>query len=173
MMENHNSLTIGRITGVHGLSGNLKVWPYIESIETFSPGRKIVLKSTKEEKGQCYPIYKVFGHKKNLLLSLEGIDDRKSASLFIGKEILIDRVQLPELEEESWYWKDLLGLEVYDHKKGFIGKVIEIFPTGANDVLVVQKNEEETLVAMHKLFVDSVDIENRTMKTTLPEEPYM
>jgi 16S rRNA processing protein RimM len=88
----------------------------------------------------------------------------------VGKKILIDRDQLPEPEEDTWYWQDLLGLNVFDHEKGFIGKITDIFPTGANDVLVVTDNEKETLVPMHKQFIESVDIEDGTVKTTLPED---
>ena len=77
---------------------------------------------------------------------------------------------LPEPEEDTWYWQDLLGLDVFDHKKGFIGKITDIFPTGANDMLVVMDKTRETLIPMHKHFVEAIDIEKNTVTTTLPPE---
>jgi len=59
---------------------------------------------------------------------------------------------------------------VIDHKKGFIGRITDIFPTGANDVLVVTDKDQETLVPMHKHFVESVDLEKNILQTKLPED---
>ncbi|WP_299977184.1 ribosome maturation factor RimM [Desulfobacula sp.] len=168
-MNKATSFTIGRVTGVHGLDGILKVWSFAESIDTFCPGKNVLLKSEKGL-GKSYVILKALAHKKGILLSLDGVDNRNLAEDLIGKEILIDRDQLPEPAEDTWYWQDLLGLDVVDHQKGFIGKITDIFPTGANDVLVVTDNGRETLIPMHKHFVKSVDIEKKTVRTTLPED---
>ena len=172
-MDKEASFTIGKVTGVHGLNGNLKVWSFAQSIDTFSPGRSVLLKS-EEDLGKFYTITQAKAHKKGVLLSLLGVDSRNLAQDLIGKEILIDRDQLPEPEEDTWYWQDLLGLDVIDHQKGFIGKITDIFPTGANDMLVVTDKttgkKEETLVPMHKHFVKSIDIEKNSVITTLPED---
>ena len=169
-MNKATSFTIGKVTGVHGLGGNLKVWSFAESIDTFSPGMEILLKTEEEKEGQSYTIVRATPHKKGILLFLEGVDNRNLAEALVGKQILISRDQLPEPEEDTWYWQDLLGMDVFDHQRGFIGKITDIFPTGANDVLVVTDKERETLVPMHRHFVESVDIETHTVKTTLPED---
>ncbi|MBU2627766.1 MAG: ribosome maturation factor RimM [Proteobacteria bacterium] len=168
-MNKAASFTIGKVTGVHGLVGNLTVRSFADSVDTFSPGTSVLLKSENQE-GRQYTILKASAHKKGILLTLEGIDSRNLAEDLVGKEIIIDRDLLPEPEEDSWYWQDLYGLDVFDHQRGFIGKITHIFPTGANDVLVVKDQEKETLVPMHKLFVESVDIKNNTVRTTLPED---
>ncbi len=173
-MDKANLFTIGKITGVHGLNGNLKVWSFAHSIETFSPGRNVLLKIVKEP-GKTFNILKVLPHKKGVLLSLEGIDNRTLAESFVGSEILISREYLPEIAENTWYWQDLLNLEVHEHTKGFIGKVKEIFPTGAHDILVVindnnETGKNETLVPMHKHFVKSIDAEKKIIRITLPED---
>ena len=168
-MDKDTSFTIGKVTGVHGLNGNLKVWSFAESVNTFCPGISVLLKSD-EGLGETFTILQALPHKKGVILSLEGIDSRNLAEDLIGKMIFIDRDQLPEPEKDAWYWQDLLGLDVVDHQKGFIGKITDIFPTGANDVLVVTDKDKETLVPMHKNFVESVDIEKKTLLTTLPED---
>ena len=168
-MEKTASFTIGKVTGVHGLNGNLKVWSFAHSIESFTPGSKVFLKPAEKE-GESFNILKVMPHKKGFLLSLEGIDNRNLAEDFVGSEIIIDRDQLPELQDDNWYWQDLIGLDVFDHAKGFIGKVKEIFPTGAHDILVVIDNNNETLVPMHKHFIKSIDTKKKAIKISLPEE---
>jgi 16S rRNA processing protein RimM len=168
-MNNTTSFTIGKVTGVHGLGGNIKVWSFAESEDTFSPGTSVLLKF-EEEKGKLFTIVKVLPHKKGVILSLDGIDNINLAQDLVGKEILIDRDQLAEPEEDTWFWQDLIGLDVLDHQKGFIGKIIDIFPTGSNDVLVVKDKNRETLVPMHKNFVDTVDLDKKTMTITLPQD---
>ena len=168
-MNKTTSFTIGKVTGVHGLNGNLKGWFFAESVNTFCPGIIVLLKS-EEEDGERFTIIKALSYKKGIILSLKGIDTRNLAEDLIGKEIFINRNQLPEPEEDTWYWQDLLGLGVIDHKKGFIGRITDIFPTGANDVLVVTDKDQETLVPMHKHFVESVDLEKNILQTKLPED---
>jgi len=168
-MDNANLFTIGKVTGVHGLNGNLKVWSFAHSIETFSPGKNVLLKIVKKP-GKTFNILKVLPHKKGVLLSLEGIDSRTLAESFVGSEIMISREHLPEIAENTWYWRDLIDLDVHEHTKGFIGKVKEIFPTGAHDILVVINDNNETLVPMHKHFVKSIDAEKKIIRITLPED---
>lgn len=169
MMNQQTSFTIGKVTGVHGLRGVLKVVSFAESLDTFKKGRRIAIKNEGEE-GKNYLIENASGHGHGILLTLEGLSDRSEAENLVGKDILMDRKELPEPEEDTWYWQDLIGLDVVDHIKGFLGKIEHIFPTGANDVLVVKDNDRETLVPMHSHFVESVDLNCHTVKTTLPED---
>ncbi len=169
MTDKADFFTIGKVTGVHGLKGNLKIWSYAESVNTFCPGTSVLLQSG-EEQGETFTILGALPSKKGVILSLEGVDTRSLAENLIGKMILIDRNQLPEPGEDNWYWQDLLGLQVVDHHKGFIGRITDIFPTGANDVLVVTDENKETLVPMHRNFVGTIDIEKNTMLTKLPED---
>jgi 16S rRNA processing protein RimM len=169
MSDTDDLFTIGQVTGIHGLGGNLKVRSFAESADTFSPGKSVLLTS-EDDAGQRYTILKATPQRKGILLFLEGIDNRELAEDLVGKKIFIDRAQLTEPEEDTWYWQDLLGLDVFDDRKGFIGKITDIIPTGANDVLVVTDKTRETLVPMHKHFVDSVNIETGIVRTTLPED---
>jgi 16S rRNA processing protein RimM len=173
-MGRSTSFTIGKVTGVHGLAGNLKVWSYAESVETFSPGRIVLLKFENED-GCTYTINRAAVHQKGILLNLDGIDNRDLAEALVGKEILIDRDQLPDPENDAWYWQDLIGLEVIDRVRGSIGRITRIFPTGGQDILVVTDETcghkgHETLIPMHRRFVESVDIENNSMTVHWPEE---
>lgn len=173
-MDNNTSFTIGKVTGVHGLGGNLKVWSFAESIDTFSPGRIVLLKFENEE-GKTFSIKRAAVHKKGILLTLDGIDSRDLAEEQIGKEILIDRDQLPEPPDDTWYWQDLIGLDVIDDAKGFIGRITQLFSTDAHDILVVKDPggdtpDSETLIPMLKQFVTAVDQDLKRVMVKLPEE---
>ena len=177
-MKEEHLLTIGKVTGVHGLKGNLKVWSFAESVDTFGRGRQIWLKSEQEEKGREYTILTAAARKKGVLIRLNHVDTVELAEQLIGQEILISKDQLPEIEEDAWYWQDLYGLTVIDKRLGKLGTIERIFPTNANDMLVVvdkdaqnkdAKSESEMLIPMHDHFVESVDLEAKILTTTLPD----
>jgi len=56
------------------------------------------------------------------------------------------RSQLPDLPEDGdsgYYWSDLVGSEVVNLKGEELGKVVGLFETGANDVLRIQRMDQE------------------------------
>ncbi len=176
-MTGKTLFTIGEVVGVHGLGGKLKVRSYAESIETFAPGINIGLKTSGVDDQVWYDIVASSNHKKGILLSLTGVEDIDFAESLKGKEIVIKREDLPELEENDYFWQDLIGLEVFDNKRGLLGRIDNIFQTGANDVLVVipdtsrgkNRDKDEVLVPAIKSVIKNVNIKEGTMEIELPK----
>lgn len=166
-METADLFTIGKVTGIHGLGGNLKIWSFAESIDTFKPGTIVLLSSKEGQKP--YPIKRAWAYKKGILLDLEGIDSREAAMEVVGNQIQIQRHLLAEPDEDTWYWQDLLGLTVMDQNQTDIGRITDIFPTGAHDILVVMLGNKETLIPMHRQFVESIDLKQQIVTVRLPE----
>ena len=168
--KDSNALVVmGKITGAHGLDGKLKVWSFAESIDVFVPGNRLFVRTENTDAVIPYVIEKCSDRKKGLLLRLSGVDTRALADDLVGKEVLIHRQQLPEPEEDAWYWQDLFGLEVIDKNRGSLGIIETIIPTGAHDVLVVKNRDKEILIPMHRQFVTHVDLEDKTVTTCLPQ----
>jgi len=172
-MNQESLLTIGKVTGVHGLKGTLKIWSFAESVDTFEKGRQLQLRSEGEEQGKLYTILTASARKKGILISLKHVDNIDIAQSLIGKEVLVSKEQLPELEDDAWYWQDLYGLTVIDKLRGKLGTIERIFPTNANDMLVVvdkgRSEKSEILIPMHGHFIVSVDLDAGTVTTNLPE----
>lgn len=165
-------LTIGKIVGAHGVKGNTKVHSYAESLSVFEPGSSIlVINAQGIEK--TFEIKWAKPHSRGALLSLQGIDSRKSAEALIGSELFITRKSLPELEDGSYYWSDIIGLSVFTTDEQCIGRVESIIPTGSNDVYVVKDlskdHDNETLIPALESVVLEIDLENKTMRVDLPE----
>ncbi|NDY70537.1 16S rRNA processing protein RimM [Desulfobacter hydrogenophilus] len=168
-------LTIGKITGVHGLGGNLKVWSWAQSPDTFTQGLAVVLKNEgdPQDLGREYIIIKTGRYKKGVLLTLEGVSTREASEGLVGKLVLVDKTNLPDLDEDTWYWQDLIGLTVVDTCEGKLGKVAQLFPTGADDILVVTdktpQGKQEVLIPMNAAFVKDVNLDTGVITTELPE----
>lgn len=164
-------LLIGKIIGVHGLNGNLKVSSFSESPSIFSPGSNILVKKLKEYEKE-YTVESAKPYKNGILLSFTAIKSRNAAEEMIGAELFVQKESLPALDEGSFYWFDLIGLSVFTDKQVFLGRVTSVFSTGANDVYVVNDPENpdtEILIPALKKVVKCIDLSNSKMYVDLPE----
>ena len=83
---------------------------------------------------------------KNYILKVESLNSIEEIEILKNKEIFIKAEDLPKLDEDKFYWKDLIGKEV-EHLDGtHIGKVTEILETGSDDVLVIEKDNKKELI---------------------------
>jgi 16S rRNA processing protein RimM len=156
-------VVLGRISGLFGVRGWVKVFSYTEPREAVLQYKRLLLgkngvwQSTKVAEGQR--------HGKSVILRLEGCDDRDQAAELIGTEIGTNRSELPEPEDGHYYWSDLTGLTVVHRDGTELGKIEEMLETGAHDVMVVkseQEGEPERLIPFVKdRFVISVDLDQK------------
>ena len=77
-------------------------------------------------------------NKQCVLLKVKGIEDLTQAEKYKGLFLKIDRKDAKKLPKDTYFIADILGLEVYTDEGELLGKVDDIFPTGANDVYVVK-----------------------------------
>ena len=138
-------IVLGRITGVYGLKGWVKVFSYtdpMESIVDYSPWY------IRPEKKKSSPWTKVKlkagkRHAKTVIAKLEHCNDCDEAQAYIGSEISVEQDQFEALKDKNaYYWQDLIGLRVINQQNIELGVVTKILETGANDVLVVTSEEE-------------------------------
>ncbi len=168
-MDRDLFLTIGKIVNAHGVEGAVKVYSYAGSLSAFVPGNMILVKNTVNSSEKFYRIKRSALHSRFVLLTLEGIDSRNLADDLKGCELLIKRTELPELEENTYFWEDIIGLSVYTADDVFLGRIESIIETGSNDVYVVKDGKNEVLVPAMESVVLKIDLDQKTMKVNLPE----
>lgn len=148
---------IGRVCGIYGVAGWLKVFSYTrprENIFNFSS-----LMVGEQDKWEEAILLDGKKKGKGLILKLEGLSDRDTARQFIDKDIAVLRDTLPDLKEGELYWCDLIGLNVVDNSGQQLGTVSEIQETGANDVLVVEGKERQLIPMVFDRYIIDVDLE--------------
>jgi 16S rRNA processing protein RimM len=90
---------------------------------------------------------------------VEGVNDRDKASALKGGRISVPRSCFPRAPAGSYYWVDLLGLDVLTESGFSLGKVVGLMETGANDVLQVKGERERLIPFVIGQFVKNVDID--------------
>ncbi|UCD80342.1 MAG: 16S rRNA processing protein RimM [Desulfobacterales bacterium] len=167
-VEKKGYVLIGEIIGTHGIKGAHKIRSYAESTEVFEPGRSILVRESSGRETHR-EINWVNPHKRTPLLSFKGIDDRNQAQLLAGAALFIPKAELPQLENGSFYWIDLIGMEVYTTADEYLGRLESIIETGSNDVYVVQDKKKEVLIPALESVVVDIDLEQKRMRVDLPE----
>ncbi len=143
-MQNSDYLNAGRISGVFGVKGWVKVFSFTQPRENILRYSPWVLKKNHQTKE-----VKVIGGQRqgsNVVAELENITDRDAALELMNWEILIHKRQLPKTDPGEYYWADLIGLKVETQDGYGLGLVDHLLETGANDVLVVVDGEIERLI---------------------------
>ena len=169
-MINNGFISIGKIVGSHGIQGAVKVYSYAESFSVFKTGITVLVKNPDDSTIKDYRIKWSAPHSRFVLLLFEGIDSRVPADNLKGFELFINKADLPELEKDTYYWNDVIGLLVYSSDDNYIGRVESIIQTGANDIyIVVDEKNNEVLIPAIESVVLHIDIIQKTMKVNLPE----
>lgn len=96
-------------------------------------------------------------HGQTLLASLEGVNDRNASEALQGMEVAVLREEMPEADEDEYYWDELVGLEVANIQGEALGRVAGLLETGAHDVLQVQ-GERMRLIPFVEAYIQSVDV---------------
>ena len=161
-------LEIGQIVNSYGIKGFLKVVPYTDDITRFDNLKTIYIE--KNNKLVEMQIEEVRYHNNLVLLKLKGIDDINDTLEYKNCYIKIDRKDAVELPKNSYFIVDLIGLEVYTEEGALIGTLVDVFPTGSNDVYVVKDElgKQILLPAIGDVIKD-VQLENKKMVVHLIE----
>ncbi len=166
--EKKDHVLIGEIVGVHGLKGTSRVRSYAESLSLYKPGSCILVRE-KDGRENKREIQWVKSHTGTALISFKGIADRGQAEALIGANLFIRNEALPDLAEDTHYWMDLIGIEVYTAEEEYLGRIESIIETGSNDVYVVKDNKKEVLIPALASVVLDIDIRCKRMQVELPE----
>lgn len=155
-------ITMGRICGVVGLSGWVKVVSYTEPKENILRYTPWLLCLN----GIWQPIRLLGGRLqgKGLVAQLENYVDRDAAHKLIGTEVAVYRAQLPPAQAGSYYWTDLIGLEVLNLQGERLGAIESLFETGANDVLVIKGAREYLVPYIKDQVIKEIDLHSGVMR---------
>lgn len=153
---------MGRILAPYGVLGWLKIHPDTQEFEGLLDYKTWWVGKDNDWRELAVMNAKI--HNDVLVVKLQGIDDRDAAFAFKGKQIAVPRALLPKLEDDEYYWADLIGLRVKNQQDVDFGNIIDVFATGANDVVVVKSDTgQERLLPYIAQVILAVDLAEKAM----------
>lgn len=153
---------LGKISGVHGLKGELKVQTKHhllkeEPIYVDIDGRSVP-----------FFITHVKSYKQGVVLKLQGIDTQEQATAMRGHSVYGD-TDVYEQPEEDASMESFIGFTVRDIHQGILGEVTNIYVLPGHELIAVFMQEKEVLIPFNEAIVKHIDEKNRTLETELPE----
>ncbi|MEM7293311.1 MAG: ribosome maturation factor RimM [Pseudomonadota bacterium] len=153
---------LGKIVGVHGLQGWLKVHSDTQPREAIGEYSNWCI--GRSDDWTTSRVASVRRQGKRVLAKLKGCNTLEDAEALVGCTVAVTRDQLPALRDDQFYWRDLIGLEVVNLQGTALGHVAQVFDTGANDVLVVKGEEERLIPWILDEVVTEVDLDSGTLR---------
>ena len=161
-------ITIGEVVKTRGLRGCMKVLSFVDTAD-ISAELEFVYVQDNSEQRELFSLSKIDISGKFLFIELATIDNVDLAKTFVGSNIVIPRSMLKELPEGEYYWRDIIGLNVYNEEGKLLGRIESVFPTGSNDVYVCKGEEREILLPAIAEVIQFIDIDKKVMKVKLME----
>jgi 16S rRNA processing protein RimM len=166
-------LPVGRVSGFRGLAGELTVkvssgeagrWTGLTAVWVRGPD------GAAPDPPARFDVERSRAYRDRLVLKLKGVDDPTRADALKGRWVLAPVEQVPALPPGVYWVERLVGLEVVDERRGLLGRVEDVAPTGGVDLLVVREPRGgEILVPLAESIVIGIDESAGRVTVRLPE----
>lgn len=160
---------VGKVVKPHGIRGEICVESYADSPSLFFDTAHLLIGT-----GRGRPVRReVLGareHQGRVLLTLAGVTDRNRAEELRGSDVYVPESVLPELEDDEFYLRDLLGMDVLLENGERLG-VLENFLETTGQVVwsIRHPSGREILLPAVPEFLADVDMEGGTITVVPPE----
>ena len=145
-------LAVARVLGAKGLAGALRIEPLTDHPERLTVGHSVWI----EDEAEPRRILEAAWGGRVPALVLEGISDRPAAEGLLGRYLEAPAMRLPP---DAYYWHQLIGLSVADEVGADLGRVVEVFRAGENEVYRIEGPAGELLVPALREVVRRIDLE--------------
>ena len=166
-MTKDDCFFFGKITKTHGLKGEVTIKLDVANPDDFANLRYILV----EEKGSFIPYFiesqKISGDK--MFVQLQDVKKMEQAVTFLGKAVFLPNEMMPELDEDEFYYKEIIGFKLVDVTKGAIGEISDVLEYPTQAVIQVMKDGKEILIPIHDDIIEKVDKKSKTLTVNTPE----
>jgi 16S rRNA processing protein RimM len=149
---------LGRITGAHGLKGEVKIAAFTakpEDVAAYGP-------LASEDGARSFEILSLrSAGGGSIIARLAGVTDRNGAEALRGIELYVPRTVLPVADTDEFYHSDLVGLNAVAPDGEPLGTIVAVQNYGAGDLLELRtgRGRQTELIPFEYAHVPKVDLE--------------
>lgn len=157
---------VGHVSGAYGVKGWVRIRKYSQDADALLHAKTWWL----DQSGDCreVDVMQAKGHGEDVVAQLMGVADRDMAEGLKGAAVQVRRAHFPSLDDDEFYWVDLIGLRVENLQGDLLGEVADLMDNGAHPILRVVaqapvseaapgQKKQEVLIPFVEQFVQSVD----------------
>ncbi|HEX9019770.1 MAG TPA: ribosome maturation factor RimM [Nitrospirota bacterium] len=155
-------VTIGKLVKPFGVKGEMKIESLTDFPERFTKLRRVYLVSP-EGKEVVSEVMSVRYAGGTAFLRFAGYDSPEKARTLNGWFIKVPEEEAVPLPEGSYYWFELVGMEVRSESGEKLGRIVEVFQTGSNDVYVMKSGRKEVYIPATQEVIKQIDRKTKRM----------
>ncbi|RXT15090.1 ribosome maturation factor RimM [Ammoniphilus sp. CFH 90114] len=162
---------VGKIANTHGIKGELKIHSVTDfPEERYKKGSQLLLFHPNLSEPLTVTVEAARLQKNTYIIKLKEYGNINDVEKYKGGSLKVAEDQRLDLEEDEFYYDDIMGCEVWTDEGNQLGLVKEIITTGANDVWVVKTKEgKEVLLPYIEDCILNVDIANKKITAHIME----
>lgn len=158
---------LGYISRLHGVKG-----AFVIQMDTDHPERYRNLKEIwvmKDDSAGCFRVEEISVRNNEAIVKLQGVNTVDAASDFIRKTVYLPLDMLPQLTGKQFYFHEIKDFFIKDITYGELGKIESVYNLPQHPVAGIMLNGKEILIPLVSDFIETLDRENKTIRTQLPE----
>ena len=167
-MRKEDCFFLGTVVAKYSFKGEVLI-----KLDTDDPEAYLSLQSfLLEDESHLIPYFttKVQLHKSQLLrVSVEGVKSEKQADLMIGKSVYLPLDQLPKLDDDQFYFHEIIGFEVIDSLQGSIGTITGVNDASSQVLLEVEHKDRQILIPLVDELIQQLDKQQKQLYLSIPE----
>ncbi|MCC5937330.1 MAG: 16S rRNA processing protein RimM [Lunatimonas sp.] len=167
-MNKDNCFHLGHIAKVHGLQGELMLVLDVDYPEDYEDIKHLFV----EKNNRLIPFFVehlVPQPNNRFLAKFEEYDHVDKVKDLVGSALFLPLKDLPELEEDQYYFHELVGCQVIDEERGELGVVKVIYDLETQDLIGMEYQEKEVLIPIQEGIIQKVDKAAKKVFCRLPE----
>ena len=145
-----DKITVAIVLKPQGIRGEVKVKAMTDSAEALSAFKSVLIDEVE------YSVLSVRAQGEFAYLSLKGIADRNAAELLRGKNIEVEREDMPSLPDGRYYIADLIGCTVINERGDMLGVVVDVTPA-KTDIYTIEKDKKTVMFPAAEGVISEVD----------------
>ncbi|MFT4979611.1 MAG: 16S rRNA processing protein RimM [Myxococcota bacterium] len=140
-----DEVILGRINGVFGIRGEVRLFLYNPLTDLLMGGADVVLRTEAGVRRKARLSSRP-GAGKRVLGRIAGVTTPEAARALMGADIIYPKALLPELEEDTYYHHEIIGIPVETESGELLGTLQEIVTSGNVDLWVVRGHGTEAYI---------------------------
>ena len=157
----------GKVTKTHGLKGEITIKLDVVNPADFAELRYLLI----EDRGNLIPYFiesqKISGDK--MFVQLQDVKKLEQAVVFVGKAVFLPNEMMPELDDDEFYYNEIVGFKLVDKEKGELGLISNVLEYPTQAVIQVMKDGKEILIPIHDDIIQKVDKKAKILTVKAPE----
>lgn len=159
-------LRVGVITQTHGIRGEVKVFPTTDDPARFKKLKDCIIKTRRGQVQVTVSQVKFF--KQYVILKFKEYDNINDILDFVKCDLLVTRENAVECEPGEYFICDLIGMDVVTDEGKALGKLTDVYETGANNVYeVTTADNRQVLIPVIDQCILAHDMEKRIITVHL------